>query len=88
MAETTQNAMASTLKDYVLREFLPGEDPGELTQTTELITTGVIDSVGVLKLVTFVEEQFGVQVEAYEADVDHFNTINDIVTLVESKQGA
>jgi hypothetical protein len=35
-----------TLKEYILKEFLPGEDPVELTATTPLISGGILDSIG------------------------------------------
>jgi acyl carrier protein len=73
------------VKDFLLREFLPGEDPNELQDDTPLITGGILDSIATLKLVSFLEEQFGISVAAHEADVDHLNTINDIASLVESK---
>ena len=74
------------LKEYILGEFLVGEDPDELTDTTPLMTTGVLDSIGTLKLVTFLEEQFSITLEAHEASVDHLNTIEEIAGLVRSKQ--
>jgi len=80
------NEIESTVKDFILREFLPGEDPNELQEDTPLITGGILDSIATLKLVTFLEEQFGISVAAHEADVDHLNTINDIAALVSSKQ--
>lgn len=74
------------LKQYILEEFLVGEDPDELTNTTPLMTTGVLDSIGTLKLVTFLEEQFSITLEAHEASVDYLNTIENIAGLVRSKQ--
>jgi acyl carrier protein len=81
-------AIASTVKQYILDEFLPGENPDELAADTPLITTGIIDSVGTLKLVSFLEERFNIGLAAHEADVEYLNTIADIVKLVESKQKA
>ncbi|MEX0612843.1 MAG: acyl carrier protein [Pirellulales bacterium] len=77
----------STVKDYILREFLPGEDPAELQDDTPLITGGILDSIATLKLVSFLEEQFGISIAAHEADVDHLNTIGDIARLVQEKRG-
>lgn len=74
-----------TVKSYILREFLPGEDPEALTDSTELITQGILDSLASLKLVAFLEEEFGVSVEAHEVDAEHLNTISDIANLVRSK---
>ena len=63
-----QAEIQQAVKAFILEEFLPGEDPNELTPDTELIASGVLDSVATLRLVTFLEERFGVQVEAHEAE--------------------
>lgn len=76
----------STVKDYILQEFLPGEDPNELTDTTPLITGGVLDSIGTVKLVMFIEERFNVTLQAHETDPDYLNTIESINNLVLSKK--
>jgi acyl carrier protein len=79
--------VAATVKQYILQEFLPNEDPSELQGATPLITSGILDSIATLKLVSFLEETFGITVAAHEASVEHLNTIADIATLVSSKQG-
>jgi acyl carrier protein len=79
-------AAESTIKTFILNEFLPGEDPGALTSTTPLMSSGVLDSLATLKLITFLEQEYGVKIEAHEADEEHFDTIEDIRQLVESKQ--
>ena len=74
-----------TLKDFILETFLPGEDASQLTETTPLITDGVLDSIATLKLVMFLEETYKVTFDAHEVDVEHMNTIADIEQLVRSK---
>jgi acyl carrier protein len=74
------------IKSFVLKEFLLGEDPSALETSTPLITTGILDSIATLKLVVFLEERFGIELEAHEAGVEHLNTIADMVTLVASKR--
>ena len=56
-----------TVKAYLLKEFLPGEDPAELTEATPLVTGGILDSLATLKLVSFLEEHYGVAVQPLEA---------------------
>ena len=73
---------------YILNEFLPGEDPGELTDRTPLITGGILDSITTLKLVVFLEEHFGITVEAHEAGVEHLDSIGQIATLIAEKKHA
>ena len=76
-----------TVKSFILTEFLPDEDPDALEDSTPLITTGILDSIATLKLVAFLEQQFGIQIQAHEAGVDHLNTLSDIARLVASKKG-
>ncbi len=77
--------ISKTIHGFVLREFLPGEDPAELTDRTPLITGGILDSISTLKLVTFLEDHFGITIEAHEAGVEHLDTIEEIVGLVAAK---
>lgn len=77
-----------TLHQYILREFLPGEDPSELTDETPLITGGILDSISTLKLVVFIEEHFGVTVEAYEAGVENLDSVAQIGRLITEKKRA
>lgn len=76
----------STVREYILKEFLPGEDPAELTDTTPLVTGGILDSIATIKLVLFMEEQFGIKVEAHETDPEYLDTIASITQLIRSKQ--
>lgn len=84
MSDDTQ--VMGIIKDFILNEFLEGEDPNELTEKTELLTTGILDSLATLKLITYIEEQFEMEIEADEADETHLNTLEDIVSLVQSKR--
>jgi acyl carrier protein len=76
----------TTVKTFILKEYLPGEDPAALTDTTPLMTTGILDSIAVLKAVTFLEDQFGITIEPHEAVVENLNTLSDIARLVMSKK--
>lgn len=73
------------VKEYILKEFLPGENPDELTEATPLISGRILDSLSTLKLVAFLEDAFKIQVEPHEADIEHLDTISKIASLVHSK---
>lgn len=81
------NDVEYAVKQFVLKEFLPGEDPGELTSSTPLITGGILDSLATMKLVMFLEERYGVKFAAHEVDADHLDTVADIARIVEVKKG-
>lgn len=78
-------AIAATARQYILDEFLPGENPAHLTDSTPLISGGILDSLATLRLVAFLEEQYGITLDAHEVSMDRINTIADIAKLVQSK---
>jgi acyl carrier protein len=85
MQEVSMEDTKKTIKAYILEEFLPGEDPEALTDSTPLITGGILDSLATVKLMAFLEERFQIELQAHEARVDYLNTISDMAELVRSK---
>jgi acyl carrier protein len=80
--------MKEEIRQYILSEFLPGEKPSNLRDDTPLRTSGILDSVATLRLVSFVEERYGIEVEAHEAGVENFDRIDAIAAFVQSKGGS
>jgi acyl carrier protein len=74
------------VKQFILKEFLPDTNPSELTESTPLVTAAILDSLATLRLVAFLEERFGIELQAHEASVENLNTIQDIERLVRSKR--
>jgi len=74
------------VKEFILAEFLPGEDPDELTESTPLISGGILDSIATMKVVLFIEERFNVVFAAHEVDRENFDSIANIVRLVSAKR--
>jgi len=76
------------VREYLLEEFLPGEDPEALEDSMALLSSGIIDSIATTKLVLFLEERFFVRFEAHEVTVDYLNSLNDIAnTILEKVKG-
>jgi acyl carrier protein len=82
------DAIKGPIKDFIMSEFLPGEDPNELADGTPLISGGILDSIATLKLVMFMEERFGVTFEAHEVNRELLDTLADIARLVASKKAS
>jgi acyl carrier protein len=77
-----------TVKEFVLDKFLPGEDPQALTPDMQLMSSGILDSLATLELVSFLEERYDIQLEAHELDASRIGTLNGIAALVQSKLDA
>jgi acyl carrier protein len=84
-APGTNEEIRDAVRAYILGEFLAGEDPSALTDSTPLVTGRILDSLGSLRLVAFLEDRYGIEIAAHEADADHLDTIARIVDLVRSK---
>ena len=80
--------MNDEIRNYILTEFLPGESAANVRDDTPLRTSGVLDSMATLKLVAFVERQYGIEVDAHEAGIDNFDCIRDLVAFIARKQSA
>jgi acyl carrier protein len=79
--ENTKNI----IKAYILEEFLPGEDPNLLTDTTPMVSGGILDSLATLKLVAFLQDRFKISIEPHETSVEYLDYLPDVAELVESK---
>jgi acyl carrier protein len=73
------------VRQFILDRFLQGEDPSRLTMTTPLISGGIVDSLGTLELVSFLEQQLGVEFEAHEVDRQNLDTLASIDAFVQRK---
>jgi acyl carrier protein len=82
------STLMQTVKNFIMKEFLPGENPDELTEATPLISGGILDSIATLKLVMFMEETFGVSFEPHEVDKENLDDLASIVRLLQSKNPA
>jgi acyl carrier protein len=88
LARMELEPLKSQVKDYILREFLPGESSEALSYSTPLISGGILDSIATLKLVSFLEDRFGIALEAHDVDAEHLDTIEKIADLVKARKSA
>jgi acyl carrier protein len=82
----SMNDVKERLRHYIVTTYLPGESPANLKDDTPLLTSGILDSLATLGLVSFVEKEFGVELAAHDTGVDNFDRIQDIAALVERKR--
>jgi acyl carrier protein len=76
------------IRFFVVSEFLAGQDPSELDLDQALLTSGIVDSVGTMKLVLFLEQTYGIELDARDIVSDRLDTVRSIAALVEAKLGA
>ncbi len=72
------------IRRYIVENFLLG-DEGGVTASQSLLETGVVDSTGVMELVAFLEQTFGIRVADEELVPENLDTIDSITGFVERK---
>lgn len=77
--------LKAVIREYILKEFLPGERPENVGDDLPLISTGILDSIATLKLVMFLDESCNIALEAHEADKENMDTINMMVATAMTK---
>ena len=77
--------MREALRKYIVDTFLYGE--GKVTDQQQLFEAGIIDSLGFMKLLAFVESEFGVSLDMSEVTIENFACIDAMVETIERKQG-
>ena len=77
---------ASLVREFVVENFLFG-DGEALKENTSFMEEGIIDSTGILELVFFLEETFGISVEDTELIPENFDSLTRISKYVETKNG-
>jgi acyl carrier protein len=76
------------LRHYVLENCLFTDDGSKLKDGDSFLETGLLDSTGILEIILFVEETFGIQVKDDEMVPDNLDSIDALVVFVEGKQAA
>jgi acyl carrier protein len=71
--------------DFITTNFLFDDIQTSLNEKESLLETGVIDSTGVLELIAFIEETYGIKVEDEEIIPENLDTILDITYFIKQK---
>ena len=74
-----------TIRNYIISEFKSNIHTEDISNDSSLIDSGVIDSVGIISLLSFLEKTFSLNISSDELMPDNFDTINLITSFVEKK---
>jgi acyl carrier protein len=83
MDETT-----TKIKQFIVEEFMPDVPVEELDDDFDLLTGGVVDSLGLLKVVAWLEDEFDIGVDDSELGPESFRTVAAIKAFVDQSREA
>ncbi len=78
--------LTTEIKDFIATNFLFGQPADALTEDRSFLESGIIDSTGMLELVSFVEQKYGITVKDSELLPENLDSLRNISQFVERKR--
>ena len=73
------------LIEYIKTDLARGKGVSTLTETDDLVEAEIMDSLGIMKLILFLENNYGVKISDDDLTLENFSSIQSIFSLVEGK---
>jgi acyl carrier protein len=83
--ETNMADKSRQLRDYIVENFLFGDTETEFSDTDSFMEKGIIDSTGILEVITYIEENFNIKIEDHELIPENLDSISNIVSFIDRK---
>jgi len=81
----TAEQIKSQVKDFIFEQFFLNTDDGDLPNDVSLLESGIVDSTGILELLAFLEESYGITIEDEELVPSNLDSVNNVVSFVTRK---
>jgi len=81
----TAESIRKKLRSYVLENFLFTDDDGALSDDDSFLELGIVDSTGIMEVILYVEEEFGMTVADDEMTPDNLDSVDSLVAFVQKK---
>lgn len=76
------------IRNYILENYLFTDDQTALSDTDSFLDRGILDSTGIMEVIFFIEESFGISVADEEMVPENLDSVNNLVTFIGKKQAA
>ncbi|MBN8655001.1 MAG: acyl carrier protein [Anaerolineae bacterium] len=84
--EAIMSEIEEKIRKFLIENFVLSEQLDELGFEESFLENGVVDSTGILELVFFVEDQFGIQIDTSEVLPENFDSVNCLASFIRRKQ--
>jgi len=76
------------VRGYILENYLFTDDESVLANSDSFLEKGILDSTGILEVIYFIEDEYGVKVEDEEMIPENLDSVERLVAFVQRKQAA
>lgn len=80
-----QEKLASSIRSFILQHF-PAARKSLVDDQVPLLSSGIVDSLGMLDLVSFLEKSFSIQIADEELTPENFATVATLASFVQTKR--
>ena len=74
------------LKEFIIVDLLNAQDKLNLEDEQDLLTLGLLDSMAIMRLIAFIEEEFKIDVPVEEVTIENFRTLVLISNYIQRRQ--
>ena len=81
-------SIEENVRSFIVENFIFDDNPDPLDNTQSFLESGIIDSTGILELVSFIEENYSIKMEDEELIPDNLDSVNNVVSYINRKIGS
>lgn len=78
--------LENQIERFIVNDLMFGDRRTKINLDDSLFSSGALDSLSLLRLIAFLEEQFNIQVDDTEVIPDNFQSINEIKAFIQNKK--
>ena len=78
---------AAEVEQFIVGEIAAGRGIDSIERDQDLLAAGLVDSLGITELITFLEGSYAIEVDDDDVDAENFSSIDHIVAFVDRKRG-
>ena len=83
--QETDTAIKNKVREFIKNNFLLGNDSSSLSDEDSFLETGIMDSTGILELITFIEENYSISIEDDELLPENLDSLNNVAAFIKRK---
>ncbi len=80
--------ISKSVREFIVDNFLLGEEDEDFTNNRSFLESGVIDSMGILELITFVEDTYEMDIADDELIPENLDSVDRVTKFIQSKRAA
>lgn len=85
MAEDKSRSIKDELRKFIVDNYLKGSKRIRLSDDDSFLEKGILDSIGVIELTSFIQKRFGIEVQVVEILPENFDTLNNLERYITKK---